>query len=244
MYSFVLPWSIHYILSLWHCHPTTKTFLCKFDIDAAYQRCSFSSNTALESLTIFNNILLVALCMTFGGSPCPSIWGVISETLTDVRNVLLRSDSWNHNELFDPVSSTIDAPSSLPMSIPFHQARELSIAIPSIDNGKVDIYIDNSIGIAPEIGDAPTRVVRAIPLAIRLISRPLSDRDVNPRKDIISIKKLCTEGQLSEEKTVSGWIINTLSLTIALSDHWCSGTAGGCLPQGCGFVSHPVDWTQ
>jgi hypothetical protein len=25
------------------------------------------------------------------------------------------------------------------------------------------------------------------------------------------------------------------------TDHWRSGTARGFLPQGCGFVSHPVD---
>jgi len=41
MYSFVLLWSIHYILILHQCHPTTKIFIWKFDIDAAYRRSTF-----------------------------------------------------------------------------------------------------------------------------------------------------------------------------------------------------------
>ncbi len=69
--------------------------------------------------------------------------------------------------MFDPLSSTLDAPAVLPKSIPFQQTRDLSVEILTNYKGKVDIYIDDSIGIAPELGDAPARVVRAIPLAIR-----------------------------------------------------------------------------
>jgi hypothetical protein len=76
-----------------------------------------------------------------------------------------------------------------------------------------------SIGVAPDIDDAPIRVIRAIPLAIWSVSRPNSNLDVVPRKDIISLKKLGAEGQLCEVKTVLGWVINTRSLTIALPEH-------------------------
>jgi len=161
-------------------------FICKFDIDAAYRRCSFSSRTAFESLMIFAGFLLVALRMTFGGAPCPSIWGVISETITDIGNSLLQNKFWIHSDLFDPISDQIDVPLSLPDSVPFHQSRELSVKVPDNDKGKVDIYIDDSIGVAPDIADAPSRVIRAIPLAIRTLARPNSDTDVIPRKDINS----------------------------------------------------------
>jgi hypothetical protein len=219
MYSFVLMRSIHYIISLRQRHPTTKVFICKFDIDAAYHRCSFSSKTAFESMTIFAGLLLVALRMTFGGAPCPSIWGVISETITDIGNALLQNECWIHSELYDPISDKLDSPLSLPDSIPFCRARELSVSVPPNDKGKIDIYIDDSIGVAPDIDDAPIRVIRAIPLAIRSVSRPNSDLDVVPRKDIISLKKPCAEGQLCEVKKVLGWVINTRSLTIALPEH-------------------------
>ena len=40
-----------------------------------------------------------------------------------------------------------------------------------------------------------------------------------PRKDIISLKKLRAEGQLSEIKTVLGWELNTRRLLISLPSH-------------------------
>lgn len=190
MYSFVLLRSIHYILDIRQRHPNTRVYICKFNIDAAYCRCSFSRSTAFESLTIFAGLLLVALRMTFGGAPCPSIWSVISETITDIVNSLLQNDFWNHNNLYDPISDELDTPLALPASVPFHQVKELSVSIAPNDKGKIDIYIDDSIGIAPDIANAPVRVTRAIPLAIRTLSRTNSELEVIPRRDIISIKKL------------------------------------------------------
>jgi hypothetical protein len=83
----------------------------------------------------------------------------------------------------------------------------------------VGIYIDDFIGVAPEIDDVPSKVIRAIPLAIRTVSRPLSNDDIIPRKDIISLKKLSAEGQLSEIKTILGWCIDTRALTISMPTH-------------------------
>jgi hypothetical protein len=219
MYSFALLRSVHYILSIRHRHPKVKIYICKFDIDAAYCRCSFSNKTAFESMTIFAGLLLVALRMTFGGAPCPSMWGVISESITDIGNALLQNDMWLHDELYDPIFDQLDSPFDLHSSIPFHQTRELSVCIPPNDKGKVDIYIDDSIGIVPDIDEAPKRLVRAIPLAIRTMARPISVQDIIPRKDIISLKKLHEEGRLSEVKTVLGWVINTRSLLISLPEH-------------------------
>jgi len=218
-YSFVLLRIIHYIVDLRRRHPTTRIYLCKFDIDAAYRRCTLSSRTAMESLTMFEDFLLLALRMTFGGSPNPALWGVISETTTDIGNSLLVNNEWNHTSLFDPISNSIEEPKPLDDSVPFHQARDLSISIPPNDAGKIDIFIDDFIGVAPGLGDVPSRVCRAIPLAIRMIARPASLQDIIPRKDIISIKKLQAEGRLEEVKTVLGWVIDTRSLLISLPVH-------------------------
>jgi hypothetical protein len=170
-------------------------------------------------MTIFAGLLLVALRMTFGGAPCPSIWGVISKVITDIGNSLLQNDLWSHTDLYDHISDQIEAPISVSKSIPFHQSRDLAVEIPVNDRGKIDIYIDDLIGIAPDIADSPTRVIRAVPLAIRSLARPISNRDVIPRKDIISLKKLQAEGQPSEIKTVLGWTLDTRRLLIALPDH-------------------------
>jgi hypothetical protein len=51
--------------------------------------------------------------------------------------------------------------------------------------GKAVIYLDDTIGVAPDIGDSVLRVSFAIPLAIHTIARPINPKDSIPRKDII-----------------------------------------------------------
>jgi hypothetical protein len=107
MYSYVLSQLLHYIVNTRKIHPTTKIFICKIDLDAAYRRCSLSGKTCLESLTIYAGLLLVALRLTFGGSPGPNIWGVISETMTDLANTILQNEYWDQTSLYDPISDSI-----------------------------------------------------------------------------------------------------------------------------------------
>lgn len=80
-------------------------------------------------MTIFDRLLLVALRLTFGGLPCPNLWGVISETITDVANMILLNPYWDHTSLYNSLSD-LDHPLSLSNEIPFHQAKELSVSIP------------------------------------------------------------------------------------------------------------------
>jgi hypothetical protein len=216
MYSFVLSRVLHYIVSTRKNLPTTKIYKCKFDIDAAYRRCHLSHDTATECLTIHDGKLFMALRLTFGGTPCPALWGLISDTIIDTCNTLIQNHHWDHNTLFDPISELIDEPSSLPDSIPFSQAKDLMIEKPLNNRGFTDIYIDDSIGIAPDIGDTPLRVNRAIPLAIKTFARPMDTNDQLPRQEIISLKKLKAEARLAETKTVLGWDLNTRQLIISL----------------------------
>jgi hypothetical protein len=129
VYSFTLSRSIHYIVNFRLHHPHTKIFICKVDLDAAYHRCSLSSVTATECLSVYDGILLMALRMTFGGAPCPSLWGVISESMADVGNTLLCNPYWDHIHLNDQITKELSAPLPLPASIPFHPAAELSVPV-------------------------------------------------------------------------------------------------------------------
>jgi hypothetical protein len=198
MYSFALLKIIHYIVNLRHHLPDKKIFICKVDLDAAYRCCSLSSSTAMECLTIFDGLLLMALRMMFGGAPCPSIWGVISESIADLGNALLQNPLWDHNILYDPVTSDLGFPISLDDSIPFHQAADLSVSAPYNVKGKIDIYIDDFIGVTPDIANSVSRVSQAIPLAVQSMARPLNTNDLIPRKDIISAKKYKAEGRMEE----------------------------------------------
>jgi hypothetical protein len=216
MYSHVLLRTIHYICSIRQRHPTTRIYICKVDLDAAYRRCHLSGSTAQESLTVYDGLLFMALRMTFGGAPCPSLWGYISDTLADVCNTLIHNVHWDHNKLSDPLSDHLLPPLSLPEHEQFYPALPMAVDIPSNDLGKVDVYIDDTIGITPDIEDNNSRVSRAIPLAIHSLSRPLDSSDEIPRLDIISLKKYAAEGRMEETKVVLGWFLNTRSLTISL----------------------------
>jgi hypothetical protein len=170
MYGYCLRRIIHYILGLRQRNQATKIFINNFDYDAAYRRCHLAAKSAQESLTIHGNFLYMALCLTFGGSPCPNLWNCISETGTDIANMLIQNQFWDHKSIYDNLSTTIQDPESLPDDIAFAQTKELAVNIPTNDIGKADIYIDDTIGVALDKNDNVKRVSAAIPLAIHILS--------------------------------------------------------------------------
>ena len=190
----------------------------KYDIKAAYRRAHLSAATAAKSLTVFDNKLLMALRMTFGGCPCPSQFGCISETICDLANDLIQCKKWNHCEIFSPNQHLVKPAYCLADTIPFKQARELAVDLPVNDLGSVDVYIDDMPPICPDIGDNAERCAAAVPLAVHLISRPTDPAEPIPRDDILSLKKLAGEGKMEEIKIILGWEINTRALTISLPE--------------------------
>jgi len=81
---------------------------------------------------------------------------------------------------------------------------------------QADIYIDDVIAICPDITENAVRTSTATPLAIHLIGRHLSTLELLPHDDLLSLNKLAAEGQMSEIKTILGWVVNTRSLEISL----------------------------
>jgi hypothetical protein len=122
-YSFTLNWLVHYIIYLQQKLPSTRILISKIDMDAAYHHCTISWSTAYESLTIYDGLLLVALRMTFGGSPCPSLWGIISETSTDLANNLIQNEAWDQRFFQDYLLKSIDPPPNNSDNTPFNQAK-------------------------------------------------------------------------------------------------------------------------
>jgi len=216
VYGFCLKRVIHFIFHLRANNPKSKIFISKFDFDAAYRRCHMSSETAQESLTIHDGYLLMALRLTFGGSPCPNLWGCLCEATTDLCNALILNKHWDHTILHDPLTSSLNIPQSLPDSIPFAKSKHLSVLIPSNNIGKSDVFIDDIIAISLDKEDNINRVFSAAILAIHTVTRPLDPSDEILRKEIISMKKFQAEGSPSEVKTVLGWSINTRLLRIYL----------------------------
>jgi hypothetical protein len=88
----------------------------------------------------------MALCLTFGGTPCPFEWGVISETICNLATALLLKDDWDPTNLHAPNHANFPTPTFLTKDIPFAEGKELIVNV-SINNlGTHDIYIHDLMG--------------------------------------------------------------------------------------------------
>ncbi|KAI2490850.1 hypothetical protein MHU86_23703 [Fragilaria crotonensis] len=62
----------------------------------------------MKSCTSIDDLLLVALRMTFGGAPNPSQWSDVSEMITDLANDLVRRDDWDPSVYHSPHQHLLD----------------------------------------------------------------------------------------------------------------------------------------
>jgi hypothetical protein len=207
---------IHYIISLRARHPNTKILGGKSDFKAAYRRVNLHGDTAAKCSIMYEEFGLPSLRLTFGGSPCPNEFCIISELCTDLANDILHCPLWNPADIKSPHSDLLPDPITLDESIPYHQAKELDVEIPDDDWGRIDEFIADGISIVPDIGNNRKRAVAAMLLAIHTISRPLDTNEQIMREDCLSLGKFKEGGSLSEEPIILGWLINTRLLTIAL----------------------------
>ena len=211
---------IHYIVGCRQRHPSTNILISKIDWKSAYRRQHLNGSTATKSLTqvIINGItfLIMALRLTFGGKPNPSEWSCLSEATTDLANDILSCQEWDPDKLKAPIQDMMPKPSSLPSDIPHATAKQTIVNIPAEDQGKCDVYIDDTVAMGPDIPGNKPRLAAAVPLAIHLLSRPIISSEDIPRKPPISIIKLRAEGRLEETKTLLGWFYDTRRLRISL----------------------------
>ena len=90
---------IHYIIALRRAHPNKRILMQKIDYKSAYRCAHLNWMTSIQSMTQYKNFLYIALRATFGGCPNPYEWGVISESITDLANLLINDESWDPTTL-------------------------------------------------------------------------------------------------------------------------------------------------
>ncbi len=165
---------------------------------------------------MYKEFALPSLRLTFGGSPCPNEFCVVSELCTDLANDILHCPHWDPNQDKPPHVRLLSSPRLLDNSIPFGQAKDLDVMIPPDDYGRVDDFIDDGIVIVPDLGENRHRAVPALLLAIHTICHALSNNEPITREDCLSLSKLEEEGTLADFFFVLGSEINTRLLTLAL----------------------------
>jgi hypothetical protein len=207
---------IHYIVSLRLQYPTTKILIAKTDFKGAYRRVSLNGDTAARCIITMGDIALLSLRLTFGGTPCPNEFCIISEICADLANDILHSDNWDPTTLHSPHTISLPLEKDSSEHSPFTPGKDLDVYLFPDPRGKVEIYIDDGITVIPDINDNRLRGTNAMALAIHTICRPISPDEPIKRDDCLSLSKLSEEGTLAESATVLGWRINTRSLTISI----------------------------
>ena len=157
------------------------------------------ATNSLIQVIIDGIIFLVMACrLTFGGNPNLSGW--ISEVAMDLPNDILSCEEFDPNKLRSPIKSMMTPPLLLQANVKYATARQTSVDIPPEDQGKRDVYIDDTVAIVPDLpgNRAP------IPLAIHLLSRPIDREEYVIRKPPISMTKLQSEARLEELKLLLG----------------------------------------
>jgi hypothetical protein len=77
-----------------------------------------------------DNLAIITLQLTFGGTPCPFEWGIMSELIWDLVNELLRCKEWDPLTLHTLVQADIPTQEYFDNDIPFAMGRELIVDIP------------------------------------------------------------------------------------------------------------------
>ncbi len=111
--SSLLLWRVHETIDKLHRRsptkiPQSKNICNKSRLQVCLPTLPFESQHSVQTITQLpnDNIAIISLRLTFGGTPCPYEWGVISESICDLANALLKDNDW------DPL--TLSAPTSPP----------------------------------------------------------------------------------------------------------------------------------
>jgi hypothetical protein len=203
--------------------PGQRILASKIDYKPAYHCRTLHFLTALQTATQLpdDKIALITLRFTFGGAPCPYEWGVISETICDLENELLKCKDWEPENLHASVQKDIPPWQYLDDNIPFGIGRELIMDIPIDPRGYADVYIGNTTALTVNLTGTQNaeRLEAAISLAIEITARPNDANEPIPHKNMVAEDKLKAEGGLSETKVILGWLFNFRTLTVFLPDH-------------------------
>jgi hypothetical protein len=92
-----------------------------------------------------NKLGIIMLRLTFGGTPCPFEWNILSESIHDLANEILFDKNWDPLTNYAPSQHLVLAMELLDASIPFAEGADLLVDIPVYPRGTGDIYIVNNL---------------------------------------------------------------------------------------------------
>ena len=178
---------VNWIVAARRKHPNCRIPMSKIDFKSAFRRMHLNSEVAVQSCTQLPhlNIAIMSTRLTFGGCPNPAMWGMASETCTDLANAIQHDPDWNPKSLHSESQHLVPDYKPLPDNIPFATAKELFVDLQINEKGLVDCYIDDLIDLTVDLPDSDNvlRNAAAVLLAINVLARPLSKNEPIPREN-------------------------------------------------------------
>ena len=220
VYGWCFPRILHFISALRAKYPGIVIFIAKYDYSDAYRRIAHNASAAVQTIAILPPLAYLALRLTFGGAPNPPAFTLFSEVVTDLANEISQCDEWDPIAVHSPAQPTVPDPIRLPPSVPMAEALPMAVSIPigKKTDARVDGFIDDLINVFLDTSENCARQPQVVPLAMHVTSRPHAgdDKEPIPRRTLLSMPKLASEGRPEEVQTVLGWTIDTRRLLVAL----------------------------
>ena len=126
----------------------------KIDYKSAYRRRHLNAEAAVQTCTqllLEENLTIIALRLTFGGSPCPYEWGVMSESICDLSMALLHSNEWDPSSLKSKLGDLVPQPKILLDNEHFAEGKDLIVDTSIDPRGTSDVYIYDTISLCVDI---------------------------------------------------------------------------------------------
>jgi hypothetical protein len=88
---------VNYTVALRWKYPNCWIICSKIDYKSVFHRMHLNAETAARACIQLpeQDHALMYLRLTFGGKPCPSEWGALSEFIFDLTNALLSNREWD-----------------------------------------------------------------------------------------------------------------------------------------------------
>ena len=225
MFGHALVRIIHYIVNTRSRFPNKKIWIRKEDLKSAYRRMHLNAETSFQSAIKIKIrgkwYIFISARLPFGGSPCPNDFCLLSDIMTDTVNDLLDCNEWQWNEIHSSYLAKIPNAIALDESIPYAQARKLSVDLPVEDNGKADVFVDDIISVAPDINDNLQRLRAASCTVLHAFAHKASSSSSSSikRDNLVADDKNEAEGAPEELKIVLGWTLDSRRLLVKLPFH-------------------------
>ncbi len=112
--------------------PKEPIALQKIDIKSTYRQCHLNAITAMQTITQLpdNQLEIIMLRLTLGGTPCPFKWNILSESIRDLANEIFLDENCDPLTNYAPSQHLVPAMELLDASIPFAEVADLIVDIP------------------------------------------------------------------------------------------------------------------